>query len=307
MGGFAVRHGLLPIVVPGVPPQAPTNLQLILQGQNSAGQNTGSPPTPNNANRIDIAWTAAVAGLYPVASYNIYRSVNGGSYSLYAQPGGTGTTYSDTAATLSTNGTAGAGPIYYPANTYQYQVSAVDIHGNEGAQSGSQSFTIYQNGVFNWGGDFDYGGLTSAYNDTTGVPQGGVGDILNTVNGAYGGWLPYAGNLTTKWNMWVGAFNYISLDLKPSVINQLWNIFALRVGDVSISRPNTYSNSVTNYGPAPAVGVWKTYKIPLVVFLEDNTSGSTVLQQALYKFAISDQTGLATNHWFVDNVILSAT
>ena len=302
--GFQARHGLLPLSVPGSPPTAPTNLQVVLVGQDGASS-TPSPPTPTNPNRINIAWTAATPGGLPISFYNIYRSVNGGGFTLYATA--SGTTYSDLAATLSTNGTAGAGPIYYVANTYLYKVSAVDIGLNEGPLSGTQLFTIYKDSVFNWGGDFDYGGMTSDYHDVTGSPQGGTGDILNTVSGAFAGWLPWAGNLCTQWNMWAGAYNYISLDLKPSAPGQTWNIYAVRVGDVSISRPATYSNDVGHYGPAPAVGVWATYKVPLVVFLEDNTSGATVLQQAMYKFASTDQTGSASNHWWVDNVILSPT
>src|ERR1035441_8228387 len=62
--------------VPTGAPAAPTELRMVLQGQNGASQ-TASPPTPINPNRLDIAWTAATAGAHPVNHYKVYRSTDG--------------------------------------------------------------------------------------------------------------------------------------------------------------------------------------------------------------------------------------
>src|SRR6266403_2159492 len=67
--------------VAAAPPSAPTNLQMILQGNTTAGSTT-SPPTPTAPNRIDIQWSAAVVGngQLPVAYYRVYRSTNYGTF-----------------------------------------------------------------------------------------------------------------------------------------------------------------------------------------------------------------------------------
>jgi hypothetical protein len=50
----------------------------------------------------------------------------------------------------------------------------------------------------------------------------------------------------------------------------------------------------TKYGPAPVVGKWATYTIPL--------ADLGVLGTSIYKFCIHDQTGLSNISWYVDNV-----
>ena len=47
-------------------------------------------------------------------------------------------------------------------------------------------------------------------------------------------------------------------------------------------------------GPAPVVGQWGVYTIPL--------ADLGVLGTSIYKFAIQDKTGLASNVWYVDDV-----
>lgn len=291
-------------------PTAPTNVQLILMGQNAA-DSTPSPPTPTNPNRQDISWTAATPGSAPIASYKIYRSVNGGAFTLYASPAGLGTTYSDTAATLCVNGTAGATAPYYAANTYQYKVSAVDTNAAESAQSGTQDFIIYKNGARGWNLDYAFGGSPN-YSDTTGAPQGGTNDIKFT-NSGFGGMLPVSSHLVTQWNFPVGAFKYLYMDLKPINTPYSFKVYALRVGDVGIHNSSGATYNVnpmsTTYGPAPAVGQWSTRKIPLSDFLTDwgpTGAGPAVVQNALYKFAIMNDES-SNGNFFVDNLRLSNT
>lgn len=251
-------------------PTAPSNLQLVLMGQNAA-DSTSSAPTPQNPNRQDISWSAATPGSAAIASYKIYRSVNGGAFTLYASPAGLGTTYSDTVATLCVNGTAGSTPPYYAANTYLYKVSAVDTNAAEGPQSGTQDFIIYKNGYRGWNLDYAFGGSPN-YSDNTGAPQGGTNDILFT-NSGFGGMLPVSSHLVTQWNFPVGAFKYLYLDLKAINTPYSFKVYALRVGDVKIYNAAGVSYNVNpmsnSYGSAPVVGQWSTRKIPLVDFLTD--------------------------------------
>lgn len=59
-------------------PSSPTNVQLIVQGQNGASTNSGTS-TPAQPNHCTIGWQSVASA----TSYNVYRSVNGSSFSLY--------------------------------------------------------------------------------------------------------------------------------------------------------------------------------------------------------------------------------
>jgi hypothetical protein len=82
----------------------------------------------------------------------------------------------------------------------------------------------------------------------------------------------------------------VTFALKPTVANQTWTCFFTAVG-ATTSGP---SINVLDYGPAPVVGQWGIYTIPLSVL---GVSGATI-----QTMAIQDQTGLASNTWYVDNV-----
>jgi hypothetical protein len=218
----------------GGAPAAPTSVQLTNQGANSE----------------TLTWTAAVAGIAPIAHYNIYR--NGEAYATT-----TGTTYTDKAATNATVSSFAA-----PATIYSYQVSAVDTSGNEGPLASEITFWAYYNGTFFWGGD--YSNVTVNYKDTAGIPESGAYDIaITSVDTSYY-YQPFSGGTASpQWAEELGAFKYMVLDLKPGVANQTWQldiISRLPQGDV-------YNNAVVelpgNYGPAPVVGQWGHYKIPL--------------------------------------------
>jgi hypothetical protein len=78
----------------------------------------------------------------------------------------------------------------------------------------------------------------------------------------------------------------------------------MQVGDHLIlnASGNAEVVNVANYGPAPVVGKWATYKIPLSAVLTQHSSGSAVLVTGVYKFAIQDQSGQSRNTWYVDNI-----
>jgi hypothetical protein len=214
-----------------------------------------------SANSIALAWNAATPGSAPIAHYKIYR--NGAAYAT-----STALSYVDTNATNANSPLIGNGnpqPTLTIANTvYAYAVSAVDSAGNEGPQQSNATFWVYYNGIFDWMGDFSYpgGSININYADTTGAPESGPADIEVSFTVAHAGFQPYAGNTTTAWDMEGGSFGYISMDLKPTIAGQNWELLVLSrlpPGDVS-----PWSNVLlSSYGPAPVVGQWATYKIPL--------------------------------------------
>lgn len=91
------------------PPFAPQNLTLTNQG--------GAVNT--NTSTQQIAWDVAVAGTFPVSSYNVYRN---GSFLANTAA----LSYSDTTATNSIQENT-----FAPSTPYVYSVSAVDTHSNE--------------------------------------------------------------------------------------------------------------------------------------------------------------------------------
>jgi hypothetical protein len=221
-------------------------------GSGGGGGGSGGPAAPTNflltnqaANSETLSWSASSGA----ASYKIYR--NGAAYASTS-----GTTYTDTAATNATVNTFAA-----PATIYSYTVSAVDASGNEGPQATNLTYWAYHNGTFFWGGD--YSNVTANYKDTAGIPESGAYDIaIPSFVGNY--YQPYSGGAASpEWAADIGAFKYMILDLKPTIANQKWRlniISRLPQGDVYNNAPVTLPG---NYGPAPVVGVWGHYKVPL--------------------------------------------
>jgi hypothetical protein len=96
------------------------------------------------------------------------------------------------------------------------------------------------------------------------------------VNESYGGFQPYAGNVVPLWDLEIGSFGYITMDLKPTINNQTWRlemISRLPPGDVY----PWADVEVNSYGPAPVAGKWATYKIPL----SDMSIGKTSFQGSI--------------------------
>jgi hypothetical protein len=164
------------------------------------------------------------------------------------------------------------------------QASATITVGGTGGGPPGTSW-VYYNGAFDWPGDYSFVAVPD-YSDTSGNPLSGGYDVKVTLTGAWGGWLPYAQN----WNFNSQGYTKLTFALKPTVENQQWNVYFVKVGDIPVG---IYLN-VLNYGPAPVVGQWATYTVPL--------SDLGVLGQSIYKFCIQDQTGRSDNVWYVDNV-----
>jgi hypothetical protein len=226
-------------------------------------------------NSVDLTWSAALAGSNPVAHYNIYR--NGVLVGT-----STSTSYTDNGATNVT--TPGYAPSA-PATSYTYALTAVDTAGKEGPQAAQLSMWIYNNGVDYWGAaangqdtpafgivDYNYGDVTLFYKDTQGAPENGSYDIAINTSGN-SGWQPFSGApfLTAAPNIWAmdaSAFNYMTIDLKPTRAGQTWALnFISRVtpGDEYNSATVILGGTDQTFGPAAKPGVWATYKIPFLV------------------------------------------
>jgi hypothetical protein len=143
---------------------------------------------------------------------------------------------------------------------------------------------VYYDGNFDWPGDYSFA-ATINYNDTGGGPLSGAKDV-EVKTTPWGGWLPYAKN----WDFNSAPYSKLTFALKPTVDNQKWHVYFVKVGDVPVG---IYVDP-SKYGPAPQAGKWATYTIPL--------SDLGVKGLPIYKFCIQDQTGLSENTWYVDNV-----
>ncbi|HUN92072.1 MAG TPA: cellulase family glycosylhydrolase [Burkholderiaceae bacterium] len=215
-----------------------------------------------------------------------------GSTTSSGATSGAGTTSTGTTSTGTTStGTSGTGTTKSGSSTSSGTTTAstgassgASSTGGTSTASGSTSW-VYYNGAFNWPGDYSYA-ATPNYADSTGAPLSGSKDILVTLTSAWGAWQPYAAN----WSFDSTPYTKLTFALKPTVANQRWSIQFIKVGDVPVG----ISLNVANYGPAPVVGQWAVYTIPL--------SDLGVLGTSIYKFAIQDQTGLSSNAWYVDNV-----
>ena len=247
------------------PPPPPTDAGKTDSGGGGGG--SGAPSAVTNlqetgqgAHSTSLSWGAATAGKAAIAHYKIYR--NGAALATT-----TATTYTDETATGAT--AEGYSPDH-PATTYTYNVSAVDAEGDEGPEAPQLTAWMYNDGTAFWGGqDYDAPDIKANYGDTSGRPEDGAWDISITVSGSAKWWQPYSGApfLSTDppvWAMEIGAFHYMTIDLKPTRANQTWQINV-----ISRNPPGDTFNSAAvvlpgKFGPAAEVGKWATYKIPFL-------------------------------------------
>jgi hypothetical protein len=206
----------------------------------------------------------------------------------------------------------GIGNTWAPTASQAFKVVAKYSDGSTSTTSGasnavvqtggagpSTSPNVYVNGMFYWEGDFDFSG-TSTYTDTTGDPEGdaagpGAMDVMFTSAGSGGGWQPYAptGYYDTT------PYTYLQFDLKPTTANKQWTVYFMKYGDTTVgAQAQIPSDSKGTYGPAPVVGEWTTYKIPL----KNMNVGPETANTLILKFCIGDGQPTAVNHWYVNNV-----
>jgi hypothetical protein len=261
--------------------------------------------TENNFTAVDTAGgkiDLAVVRTLPQASVgkpysaSVVQSISGGNGKYRYQTGPFGSGNPPLGMILNPDGTLTGTPLTTSQHTFL--VCAADTAGNFTAPCATTSITVgsgstpppgtswvYYNGVFDWPGDYSFVG-TPDYSDTSGGPISGPYDIKFTLQSAWGGWLPYAKN----WDFNSSGYTKLTFALKPTVDNQTWSVYFVKVGDVPVG---IYLD-VSNYGPAPVKGQWATYTVPLAAL--------GVLGTDIYKFCIQDQTGLSSNYWYIDNV-----
>jgi hypothetical protein len=150
---------------------------------------------------------------------------------------------------------------------------------------------VYNQGVFNWQGDYSWG-VKVDYRDKSGAPLQGPYDIA--VSGI-GGFQPFA----FHYDFDPSPYRFLVFSLKPTLADQQWDSAFYAVGDV---RTGVLVN-VLNYGPPPVAGQWTTYRIPLGAGGYEIPAGTRI-----YKFMIQDQTadqegsGHKTNRWYIDDI-----
>jgi hypothetical protein len=294
-----------------------SNMRIItINSADSVGANFSSAVAPTTAIVVTAVNPLPQATVGKAYSTTVLKTVAGGKGTYHYQVGEFATGAPPTGMILNNNGTLTGTP--QKAGKYSFDMCAADTSSNLAANCAATSITVaaasgtttppppptppvtppppptppvagtswvYYNGVFDWPGDYSFV-ATPNYADTSGVPLSGPHDIKVTLTSAWGGWLPYALN----WSFNSTGYTKLTFALKPTVANQKWNVYFVKVGDIPVG----ISIDASNYGPAPVVGKWATYTVPL--------SALGVLGTDIYKFCIQDQTGLSNNTWYVDNV-----
>jgi len=154
---------------------------------------------------------------------------------------------------------------------------------------------VYHAGKLLWGGDWSFA-ATISYTDTSGVPIEGCCDILMT-NQQWGGWQPYINancQSTPSLCFNTTPYKYLIFSAKPTVANQKFKADVLSQGDTKDGIELDDLGPYCSGGDTPAIGAWESCKVPLSAF---NLTNPIIL-----KFAIGDETGLASNKFYLDDV-----
>jgi hypothetical protein len=290
-----------------VPGHSFSNTRVITIGSaDSVGDNFSSATAPSAAIVVTAADPLPEATVGKAYSTTVLKTVAGGRGTYHYQAGTFATGTPPIGMILNNNGTLTGTP--QKAGTYSFHLCAADTYSDLAATCAATKITVvaasgttptptptptpvagtswvYYNGVFDWPGDYSFVASPN-YADTSGAPLSGPHDIKVTLTSAWGGWLPYALN----WSFNSKGYTKLTFALKPTVANQKWNLYFVKVGDIPVG----ISVDPSKYGPAPVVGKWATYTVPL--------SDLGVLGTMIYKFCIQDQTGLSNVAWYVDNV-----
>lgn len=296
----------------GAAPGAPSSVMMILQGQTAtnSGTLTGSNDfIPQNANSLTITWVQGAPGNNSISQNKIYRSVNGGGYTLYATITAA-TSYTDTAATACVGYPVGSGPDFYSGNGYCYQVTAVDTANNESPRSASMVAPYVLNGAgILTGGDFNGPDCTTTYNNATGPMMAGrTANVKMHINTAFGIWLPWAGNGATEWNLNIRAFNYFNIWVAAGQAASALQFAPVRVGDQPIRNSGGGQLTIPSSTYAALVsGTYVLIKIPLNVMMLDYTNSpvSGSQQHAFYKTNVQTTKGSGGEDFYVGDMFFS--
>jgi hypothetical protein len=181
--------------------------------------------------------------------------------------------------------------------------------GGSGGGGTPPAYVVYSNGTFAWastGGTFA-GGTTVNYTDTAGAAPGGAQDMAVKVTQTYGIWLPYINNYcnNTAVNLCFAVSPYTNFvfQVKPTVANQTFQMsFAYATDSSEVdTQDGVWVTNVASYcTPALTSGVWSQCTIPLSAFGFNGPLVNGVRYER--KFSIQDETGLASNLFYLENV-----
>lgn len=312
----------------------PADFFVTMMGQTSPG----SAPVTGSANGnpdqfgilgspyMGLGWPAAVAGLNPVAGYNIRRSTDQATWTqigtnVPGTPDQYGTCFADTNAANCVGSAWGpTNGMYCAATTYYYQMQTVDSKGNVSAWSGYPKQYVYlygsggqstpsvnsgdggpsAGGGYKWAHDLN-SGYTSSYaaSDPTYV------EVWSTAENGGGGYmLPVAGWVYPAQNQWIGACPNMCFLMKVSSTSVVPGLHGEVVGDLGITATGALApGSATNLDMRPfvaggagayAANVYQLYTIPRTEFMvpaagwPGSSTADGILQHAMYKWLIQD-------------------
>ncbi|HEU5331773.1 MAG TPA: cellulose binding domain-containing protein [Actinocrinis sp.] len=189
--------------------------------------NLSSSTSGNTSGTATLTWSAATAGSFPVANYQVHQLGSGGSDTLVGSP--TATTFNLSGLTIGTS--------------YTYDVVAVDTHGDTSLPSQPVTFTVPP----------PSNSTCAVHYTTTSTWQGGFGASITLTNKgstAINGWtltftFPAAGEaVQSGWNG-----TYAQSGLNVTVTNASWNgSLAAGGGNTSIG----FNGTDTGLATAPS-------------------------------------------------------
>lgn len=316
--------------VGGTVPSAPTLLQSLLEAQAQQAQGVYQQPItgaldfkPQNVNTRTLGWLAPVpsGSQATLASFNLYRSDNPtaiyasvtlaqaqANYQTYVNnsanitPGSGGQpgpwpyqklvncAITDAACTNVLGYPQGSGPDFYPGNSLQYQVTAVDVNRLEGPKSANMVKWFMSNGaLITCGGTFngsmtpgDTGGGVNPFTGNSAAVKwvtAGANDLIN----------PFLDFGDTRWSGNLAPHTTINLYVKASQSVGL-QIHALRrvpngTGDQDILA-SAGNNLTIPVGTASTS--WQLFPISLSSVMTDYLLGQ---QTTGYKWDLQITTG----------------
>lgn len=246
----------------------------------------------------------AVAQSVTIPPQTINVTVPGQTVTLTTQPQTISVTIPGQTISTSSGGSSSSPP---PAPNQPGSSTQVPTNG--------ATYWVYKNGVMSWGcaGNYDWSSAaTPSYQDTKGgAPNGETTDVAVTITGGFGEWQPHY-DCNTVAVMDVSAYANIVMLLKPTVANQHWQMYTMKVtnivtgGDTALPASCVISDiakfSYPTAGVIPAAGSWQAYKVPLsAICIGNGLAGGDVL----YKLAIQDETGKSSNTWYVEDLGLT--
>ena len=291
----------------------PTNVQILLQGVDYPGEgnntSTGVAPEPNH---ITVGWSSVASA----TSYNVYRSVNQGSYgSAYASVSATAAAsnyssyvstnsseqnlpiqtgvncaYQDTSATNAVaTALAATNGVYWPNTGYTYKVSAI-VGGVESALSADSIFILFANGLLlGCQNVFDTGTVTWGSTLPATSPLGFTTGMLWQPTSGQNYINPFTGNSATNQNLAVSGFNYLIVNIYTGSATQSIAYSGELTGDQPLIQPGSFYYLPTS-GNLPQ-SAWTTYKLSLQTIMPYSyttagngyAAGTGVVQTEFYK------------------------